>query len=90
MWQFQNEGISTWTELASPDVTITTSASPGNCSAMTETRVLTLILTSPDNGRKYRCYLRKGGTDHTDNIGDDGYIVHINSPLQPGLHYVLI
>ena len=86
MWEYQDKDSSTWNKVQKPDVATITSASPGNCSAMTEARVLTVILTSYDIGRTYRCFLRKDGVDLKTNIGDDGvFTVNINARLQPGL-----
>ena len=89
MWEYQNKDDSTWNKVGHPDVKVVKSAAPWNCSAMTETRLLTLILTSHDRDRTYRCYLRKNGNDLNDNLGKNSqFTVKINSPLRAGLYGV--
>ena len=89
VWEYQNKDDSTWNKVGHPDVKVVKSAAPWNCSAMTETRVLTVILTLDDRGRTYRCYLKKNGTDLNDNLGEDSeFTVNINSRLKPGLYNI--
>ncbi|XP_076443959.1 uncharacterized protein LOC143282245 [Babylonia areolata] len=83
VWEYKNNDDTSWIRVKRPNINNTLLPLPNSCKHMTTWSVLKIVLDKEDNGRRYRCFLKKDGDDLEDDLDDDDdtHLIEINSPF---------